>query len=90
MTLGSGKATPNAEGLAGGERIFEALGDDGALVAELSRHRDCLASDFWLWDVFREVDFWQLFTGDFAHTVDGHHKFAVWMSLVEHRVKCRR
>jgi hypothetical protein len=90
MTLSRGQAAPNPESLASGQGVLEALSSEWALSAKLASDCHCLTPDDRVGNVLREVHLWEPFARYLTYGVDGYKKVAIWMSVVEHKVKCRR
>lgn len=79
-------APPNAPFLSGVDGVVEAGLPDGAGVAEFLSGEGGLAADFRVWQVFREEHLWQPLARYFPDCGDFEQQFAVWMSVVKHRV----
>jgi len=90
MPLSRGQAAPNPESLARIEGIFEALSSQWTLGAQLAGDCDCLTPDDRVGNILREVHLWEPFARYLTYGVDGYQKLAKWVSVVEHKVKCRR
>lgn len=90
MTLRRGETTPNTESLARLESVLEAVSGDWTAGTELAGGVSRFAPDYRVWDIFREENLWEPFARYFPDTLNGHEKFAVWVSLVEHKVNYRR
>lgn len=90
MAIVGGHSAPDTIGLPSFERILETLQTYGAGVTDLSGDLDSLTAYDRVWNVLREIELWEPFTGYASSSVDGQHQLAVWMSLVEHKVKSRR
>ena len=79
-------SSPNAPLLSGGDGVVQTGLADGATVTELLSGGDGFAAEFRVWKIFREEHLWQPFTRYFSDCFDFEEKFAVWMSVVEHRL----
>jgi hypothetical protein len=79
-------AAPNAPFLPSADGVVEAGLPDRTGVAEFLSGEGGFTADFRIWEVFREEHLWQPLARYFPDCGDFEQQFAVWMSVVEHRV----
>ena len=81
-----GEAAPNAELLHSVGGVFPAGVYEWTVGAEGFGRVGGLRSEFGIFDVLREEHFWQPFARYFTHAGNFEHEFAVWISVVQHKL----
>jgi len=82
----SGEAAPNAELLDCVDGVVPAGIQERTFSTESLSRVGGLPAEFGIFDVLREEHFWQPFARYFTHAGNFEHEFAVWISVVQHKL----